>query len=177
MDKQELKILEILDTIVRREPVRTVIDSIVSQIESRLTQDSRTLLAWQPVSLANYGGRLPGGIRSSWVFAVRAQSRTGAEKHPNSYQRMMSYRGSGDLQIWTVEGWRSNNLVSDSKVPIESRWISIPSNTWHQAVVAKENWIVVSFHTVIEDELIEERSNATNTELTHRRTYLNTQNE
>ena len=112
-------------------------------------------------------------IRSSWVFAIRAQANTGAERHPNSQQRMMSYRCSGELQIWTGERWRSNTLVSDLEAQIENRWISIPPNTWHQAVVTKENWIVVSFHTVAEGELIEERPDADNIGLTHQRKYLN----
>ncbi len=37
------------------------------------------------------------------------------------------------------------------------RWISIPTNVWHQGVAPGENWVVVSFHTAARDELIEER--------------------
>ena len=175
MDKQELKILQILDTIARQESVSELIGSVVLRVERWLTQDLGALLAYKPVPLATYGGRLPNIIRSSWVFVLRAQANTGAERHPNSRQRMMSYRGSGDLQIWTGERWRSNPLVSDSNTQIENRWISIPPNIWHQAVVTEANWIVVSFHTVPEDELIEERPDATNTGLTHQRRYLDVQ--
>ena len=114
-------------------------------------------------------------IRSSWVFVLRAQANTGAERHPNSHQRMMSYRGSGDFQLWTGGRWRSNPLVSDSEAPIESRWVSIPPNIWHQGVVPTENWVVLSFHTVPEGELIEERPDTTDTELTHQRRYLDKQ--
>ena len=172
MDEQELKILQTLDAIARQESVRAMIDSVVLRVEQRLTQDQQALLAYEPVPLATYGGRLPNTICSSWVFILRAQVNTGAERHPNSHQRMMSYRGSGDIQIWNGEIWLSNHLVSDSEAPIESRWISIPPNTWHQAVVHEENWVVLSFHTAHEDELIEERPDTTNTELTHQRKYL-----
>ena len=175
MDKQELRILQIIDAITRQEPVRAVIDSVVLRVEQRLTQDFGALLAWEPVPLAMYGGRLPQIIRSSWVFVLRAQANTGTERHPNSHQRMMSYRGSGDLQIWNGGRWCSNPLVSDSEVPIENRWISIPPYTWHQAVVPEENWVVLSFHTAHEDELIEERPDTTDTELTHQRRYLDVQ--
>jgi hypothetical protein len=172
MDKQELKILKILDTIVHQEPITAVIESVVPRLERILIQDTTALLSWEPVPLAAYGDRIPSLIRSSWVFALRAEANTGAERHPNSQQRMMSYRGSGDLQIWTGGKWRSNPLASDADIQIENRWISVPPNTWHQAMVAKENWIVVSFHTVPGTELIEERPDATNSRLTQQRTYI-----
>jgi hypothetical protein len=54
--------------------------------------------------------------------------------------------------------WKSNMLISDPDAPLEKRWISISQNVWHQPVISKEeDWIVVSFHTVPADELIEER--------------------
>jgi hypothetical protein len=173
MDKQEINILQTIDEIVRAQPVRDAIGSVILRVENMLIQDAKALLSWEPVPLATYGRRLPGMIRSCWVFAIHAQANTGAERHPNSLQRMMSYRGSGDLQIWTGERWRSNPLVSDLETQIENRWISIPPNIWHQAVVTRENWIVVSFHTVPEDELIEERPDENDIGLTHQRKYFN----
>ena len=171
MDKQELKILQILDAIIRQESVRAVIDSLILRVERTLSQDVLLSLSWEPVPLATYG-EIPIVIHSSWVFAIPAQAKTGAERHPNSHQRMMSYKGSGDLLIWTGEKWHSNHLMSNLNARIENRWISILPNTWHQAVVTKENWVVISFHTVPEDELIEERPDATNAGLIHQRTYL-----
>ena len=125
-----------------------------------------------PVPLALYGQKLPGDIRSSWIFILRAGSTTGAERHPNSRQRMMSYRGSGDLQTRTEEYWATNWLVSDLGAQLEHRWISIPPNAWHQAVVPGKNWIVISFHTVPEHELIEERPDQDNAEMTKQRRYV-----
>lgn len=172
LDKEELKILQTLDKIVRRESVSETIDSISRQVEHKLSQDSDALLAWEPVPLAVYGQRLPGVVYSSWVFVLRARANTGAERHPNSRQRMMSYRGSGNLQIWDGDGWCSNHLVSDADAQLESRWLSIPANVWHQAVVPEQNWVVVSFHTVPEDELIEERPDMTDASLFHQRRYI-----
>jgi len=177
MDEAEREILETLDAIVRQECVSAVIDSIALRVERKLSNDLEPMLTWEPVPLTTYGGKLPNAIRSSWVFVLRAQSNTGAERHPNSHQRMMSYRGSGDLQIWTGEGYSSNHLVSDSHAHIERRWVSIPQNVWHQAVVPEENWVVVSFHTAFEDELIEERPDATNNRLTRQRRYSDERKE
>jgi len=172
MDEEELKILRTLDAIARQESISVVIDSVVLRVERKLTQDHEAFLAWETVPLATYGEMLPDMICSSWVFILRAQVNTGAERHPNSRQRMMSYRGSGDLQVWDRERWRSNHLVSNSDAEIERRWISITPNAWHRAIVPEENWVVVSFHTVPEDELVEERPDATDTELTYQRRYL-----
>jgi len=172
LKKSSQKILRILDEIVRRKSVRAVIDSLVPRVEQKQKKDSEALLAWEPVPLDTYGKGLPNRIRSSWVFVVRAQAESGAERHPNSHQYMMSYRGSGDLQVMTGEKWGSNLLVSDLGKGIESRWISIPPYTWHQAVAAKGVWVVVSFHTALEDELIEERPDPADTQLTRQRLYL-----
>lgn len=172
MKQGSQKILQSLDEIVRQESVKAVIDSLVPRVEQKLKKDSEALLAWEPVPLDTYGEGLPNMIRSSWVFIVRAQAESGAERHPNSHQYMMSYRGSGDLQVMTGKDWDSNLLVSDPGEGIKSRWVSIPPYTWHQAVSPKENWVVVSFHTAPEDELIEERPDSTDIELTHQRLYL-----
>jgi hypothetical protein len=104
---------------------------------------------------------------------------TGAERHPNSHQRMMSFEGSGDMQVQAGssapnnEGWQSNMLISDSGAPLEKRWISIPQNVWHQPVISKEaDWVVVSFHTVPAEELIEERPESRGRERTKQMRYL-----
>jgi hypothetical protein len=54
------------------------------------------VLAWEPIPLDLYKVPLPKAIHSSWVFILRANTVSGAERHPNSHQRMMSYRGTGD---------------------------------------------------------------------------------
>jgi hypothetical protein len=172
VDEKELELLHILDAMVRQKSA--MIDPIVLRVERKLIRDSEASLAWEPVPLALYGDKLPDIIRSSWVFVLRALTNTGPERHPNSHQRMMSYRGSGDLQTRTGDGWGSNLLVSGHDTCIQSRWISIPPNTWHRAIVPEENWAVVSFHTVAEGELIEERPDKSDAGLMHQRKYMET---
>ena len=172
MDKEELRVLQTLDAVVGQTHVRTTINSMALRVEEKLAGNSGDLLAYEPVPLTAYGRRLPDMIRSSWVFAIRARASTGAERHPNSHQRMMSYFGSGDLQIWTGERWRSNTLTSDSESPLESRWVSIPPGIWHQAVAPEDNWIVVSFHTAPENMLMEERPDANDAGLIRQRRYM-----
>ncbi len=171
-DENEVAILRLLDGLLRDPSARTVIDAIASRVEAHLNADTTAPLAWEPVPLNTYTGKLPKFIRSSWVFVLRGNSTSGAERHPNSHQRVMSYRGKGDLQTRVGDEWHSHVLIDDPSEPLLSRWASIPPNTWHQAVVSGSHWYVVSFHTVPDHELIEERPSSTDFELTRQRTYL-----
>ncbi len=162
MDRVEKEILLVLDNIISKSLIRLEIGNIISETEEKLRKEPDDTLVWESIPLTIYGERLPDVIRSSWVFIVRAHSTTGPERHPNSQQRMMSYRGTGNLQIWDGDKWCSNILVSDPTEGIGKRWVSISQNIWHQAVVGEENWVVVSFHTVPDSELIEERPDHSN---------------
>jgi hypothetical protein len=185
MTAAEQAILLGLDQILRSETVRTSIQPVVEQVRATLSQETGSLMAWEPIPLTIYGGALPDAIKSSWVFVLRAGANTGAERHPNSHQRMTSFQGSGDMQLQTgsskatgqrpeVGGqWQSNKLISDSDAPLEKRWISIPQNVWHQPVISKEaDWVVVSFHTVPAEELIEERPESSGQARTKQMRYL-----
>jgi len=177
MTFHDLPTLVALDAILQQEAVRTRIAPIVSHVERKMSRDSAATMAWETIPLSVYGEALPGVIRSSWVFILRAGAITGAERHPNSHQRLMSYRATGDLQTWEEGRWRSNSLVSDGSARLEERWVSVPPNVWHQAVVSNEDWVVVSFHTAAAQELIEERPDANDNRLTHQRLYLPEQAE
>jgi len=150
---EEQSILGQLDRAVRSDTVRQRIDCIVRRVEERMREDRTRLMAWEPIPLSVYGEALPAMIRSSWVFILRAGAATGPERHPNSHQRMMSYRESGDLQTGGEGRWESHLLVSEATAGLEGRWVSVPPNVWHQAVVPGHDWVVVSFHTVGADEL------------------------
>jgi len=172
MSAQEHSILESLDALLQSDAVRARIDPIVERVARKLAADHTAAMAWEPIPLAIYGEALPGFIRSSWVFILRARATTGSERHPNRHQRMMSYRGTGDLQIADERGWLSNLLISNPDAPLEERWVSIPTNVWHQAVVPDADWVVVSFHTVPAEELIEERPDAADANRTRQRKYV-----
>ena len=157
MDQEDSEILEALDLAVTSRSIKPKIEAIVARVEQQLRERPDDVLAWEPIPLDLYAAPLPEPIRSSWVLILRANTTTGAERHPNSHQRMMSYRGAGDFQTRLAGDWCSHLLRSEQTVPIAERWISIPQNVWHQGVVPGENWVVVSFHTAAEHELIEER--------------------
>jgi len=179
MTTEERSLLEELDAIVGSEEIRAQIYPIVERVRTELARNEKAQMTWEPIPLAIYSGALPSGIRSSWVFVLRGGATTGAERHPNSHQQMMSFEATGDLQVQaelvdTREGqWQSNLLVSEPDAPLERRWISIPRNVWHQVVVPDgPDWVVVSFHTVLAEELIEERPDSDDPAGTKQMRYL-----
>jgi hypothetical protein len=168
----ERAILEKLDQLIMQDQAAESIKRAIAIAGARLAADIDSGLAWEPIPLSSYGTELPGIIQSSWVFILRSRSISGAERHPNSHQRMVSYRGAGDFQIHDGKQWQSNSLSSAPGLDLEQRWVSIPANTWHQGVTGDHDWVVVSFHTVPERELIEERPDSADDSITHSRTYL-----
>jgi len=168
MEPDERARLEKLDAILRSDELRAEIGLIVDRVCTALSQKPEALMTWEPIPLEIFGEGLPPEIRSGWIFVLRAGADTGAERHPNSHQRMMTLHGSGDMKVRALHdesptgaeagAWQSNVLVSEPGAPLERRWISIPPNVWHRPVVGRDgDWVVISFHTVSAEELIEEK--------------------
>src|SRR6267143_4999097 len=168
MTAEERSRLELLDQIVRSNKGK--IQPVVDRVRAELAHKSEAVMAWEPIPIETFGRGLPQGIRSGWIFVLRAGADTGPERHPNSHQRMMTLHGSGDMKTKSNKeelrikkdekgiDWQSNVLVSEPSAPLERRWISIPPNVWHRPVVGPDvDWVVISFHTVPAEELIEEK--------------------
>jgi hypothetical protein len=172
MNPEERRRLESIDTVLQSEAVRSRIRPVVGRVRAELARKKEAVMTWEPIPLTVFGGALPGEIQSAWVFVLRAGADTGAERHPNSHQRMMSFEGSGDMKTGEQEQWQSNVLISDDRAPLEQRWISIPQNVWHRPVVGGDDWVVVSFHTVPAAELIEEKPDDSGTDGTKQMKYL-----
>src|SRR5438309_4463092 len=175
MTQQEHARLESIDDILRSDTVRQQILPIIERVRAELARKAEALMTWEPIPLSVFGCVLPPEIRSAWVFILGAGADTGAERHPNSHQRMMSFEGSGNLQTGDPGQWQSNILISDPAAPLEQRWISIPPNVWHRPVVGRDaDWAVVSFHTVEAHELIEEKPDTSSKSGTKQMKYLAT---
>lgn len=156
LDVQERAILEALDAAVWRALRLGSLDAAIGRVRAELARDASLALAWETVPLEAFDA-LPAPVRSAWIFVLRKGISSGAERHPNSVQRVMSYRGSGDLQLWNGTHWISQPLMSGD-APLERRWLSIPENVWHRPVIpGGADWVVVSFHTATDGSLIEER--------------------
>ena len=175
--RDEESILRGLDRAVFAPAAAGRLNEIGDRVLEVLGRAPSEIEAWEAIPLELYGPGLPDDVRSSWMFVLRRGVTTGAERHPNSRQRMVSWKGSGDFQVHDGPGWRSHQLVSDPRAPWEQRWLSIPPETWHQGVVGPEDWLVVSFHTVPAEALVEERPDPADPDpfrprRTRRRRYL-----
>ncbi len=173
MTQEEHARLESIDAILRCETVRQQVLPIIERVHAALARKKEALMTWEPIPLTVFGGAMPPEIRSAWVFVLRAGADTGAERHPNSHQRMTTFEGSGDMRTRQPSEWKSNVLVSNPQAPLEQRWISIPQNVWHHPVVgADADWTVVSFHTVPAEELVEEKPDGSSQDGTKQMKYL-----
>ncbi len=168
----ENAVLTALDRSVGRRTVIKVIDAVVDRLERQLAAEPGEKMVGDTLPMDLFDPAPPGDVRSAWVFILRGGAVTGAERHPNSRQRTMSYRGSGVFQVRVGGRWRSHSLTGKRDTPVERRWVSIPENTWHQVVVGDRSWAVVSFHTVEAGSLIEERPHPADPESSLRRRYL-----
>jgi hypothetical protein len=173
MTLEERTKLESIDIILQSESVRRQVRPIIERVREELARQTEALMTWEAIPLSVFGGALPREIRSAWVFVLRAGADTGAERHPNSHQRMMTFEGTGNMKTGQPGCWRSNALVSDLEAPLEQRWISIPPNVWHCPLVGPDtHWTVVSFHTVPAEELIEEKPDDSTKNGTKQMKYL-----
>ena len=173
MTTEERTRLESIDIALRSDRVFAQIRPIIERVRAELSRKNEAVMTWEPIPLTVFGRALPREIRSAWVFVLRAGADTGAERHPNSHQRMMTFEGSGDMRTEDGGQWQSNVLVSNPEAPLEQRWISIPQNVWHRPVVGAEgDWTVISFHTVPAEELIEEKQDESSQDGTKQMKYL-----
>src|SRR5262245_46667835 len=104
----EQKILESLDAAVSRPDATARLTEIGERVLATLARGPREIEAWESVPLSTYGAALEPEIKSSWVFVLRKGVITGAERHPNSRQRMVSWSGDGDFQVHDGVRWRSH---------------------------------------------------------------------
>src|SRR6266705_498944 len=112
MTAEERSLLEALDAIVGSEEIRAQIYPIIERVRAELVRNEKAQMTWEPIPLTIYGGALPSGIRSSWVFVLRSGATTGAERHPNSHQRMMSFEAIGEFASSSRTGGRRRRSVA-----------------------------------------------------------------
>src|SRR5437764_13331064 len=106
MTAEERSRLELLDAALQSGSVRDHIRSVVVRVSEALAQKKDALMRWGSIQLDIFVTTLPAEIRSAWVFVLRAGADTGAERHPNSHQRMMPFEGSGEFQTGERGKWQ-----------------------------------------------------------------------
>jgi quercetin dioxygenase-like cupin family protein len=105
----------------------------------------------EPLPASMIRDRLPPGIASAWVFVLRASHRNPAHQHPNSTQHTAVIRGSGT----GIFGTREIALRTFDVAHPDETIHSIPPGTAHAFATGADGLVVLSFHTVAPEELVE----------------------
>jgi len=156
MNAADNEALRALSNVVRTESTMAAVNAILRRLVRQLAA-STDVMAWDVVPLNLFGGAVPQDIRSCWVFVIRGDATTTAERHPNSRQRSLSLTGRGTFELHERGQWHAYTLDRTATDSPDRRWLSIPPMTWHRLLVGPEPWGVLSFHTVVAEDLIEEK--------------------
>jgi hypothetical protein len=130
-----------LDALVERS--QEVLDA--ASLRARAMLQTGEEFGWEFVSL----GPLPEGIASAGLFVLPARSRPTPHRHPNSTQHMR--RLSGEARVGLTFG----DEVMDRLVGADARWVVIQADATHEIDVGDQEFVVISFHTVPQEELLE----------------------
>lgn len=160
--------------------VRAVLDAgfvqLALELESRAEPPHATCTV--PIELFTGGGQdriaaagedrvargRHGQVRLCRLFLLRRGARMAVpERHRNSVQRLVSYRGSGSICQGVPgggpEGLRARAICSPDADYSElgRHWDIVPAGVWHfPEADGGEDWATVTFHSAAEGEIVDE---------------------
>lgn len=152
---EEKKIISNLDQLLKDEPINKVIALAISQAEQKLVNGNKISIT-EAIPLNMLGSKLPKEIGLCRIFILRANTESKVERHTNSIQRVMSYKNTGNIKVLINDQWVDNPLKSTTEHNLESRWLTVLENTWHQPIAHSEHWGTVTFHTADKEHIIDE---------------------
>jgi oxalate decarboxylase/phosphoglucose isomerase-like protein (cupin superfamily) len=143
--------LSALDRLIEGELRPQVAEAV--EVARRMLATSREPFGWRFIDLGTR--RLPDGIRSGAVFVLPAGTAPPGHHHPNSIQHMRVLAGQAVVTLRSTDGTAQPDPVRH-RVGRERPWLVIPRGVVHQIEVLPEGELVVlSFHTVPEEDLLE----------------------
>ena len=102
-------------------------------------------------------------VRLCRLFLLRRGARMAVpERHTNSVQRLVSYRGRGWIHQGVPGGPPVNLRARAIRSPQDSadlacHWDIVPAGVWHYPEAdGGEDWATVTFHSAAEDEIVDE---------------------
>lgn len=103
-------------------------------------------------------------VRLCRLFLLRRGARMAVpERHRNSVQRLVSYRGSGSIHQGVPgdgpEGLRARAICSPGadESGLARHWDFVPAGVWHYPEAdGAEDWATVTFHSAAEGEIADE---------------------
>ena len=176
-DRQSLPLLRRLHERVFADPaVRAVLDAGFAQLAAALRKrpDPPHVARTIPIELFADDARND-QVRLCRLFLLRRGKRMAVpERHRNSVQRLVSYRGRGAIHQGVPgggpEGLRARAIGSpgakrsahrDGPVAdttdLVRHWDIVPEGIWHFPEAAEDrDWATVTFHSAAEDEIVDE---------------------
>jgi quercetin dioxygenase-like cupin family protein len=143
--------LRALDTLIEGELRPQIAEAV--EVARRMLARSQEPFGWRFIDLG--AGNLPDGIRSGAVFVLPAGTTPPGHHHPNSIQHMRVLAGRAVVTLRSRESTAQHDPVRYG-VGEERPWLVIPRGVVHQLEVLPEGELVVlSFHTVLEEDLLE----------------------
>ena len=118
-------LLPFLQKLVAEEKWFARLSPIAARVADELAARPDEPMTWEPLDSRFFDNELPSQIASSWIFAIRAGTYLGVERHPNSYQRTIALRGSGLFELYDCGVWQPSPIASLA----EARSVSIPQNS------------------------------------------------
>lgn len=132
---------------LRRASIAETIRSLKKELVS-----SPEPFVWASLGLRAQDDTMPPEIQSAWIFALKADTWSGAHRHPNSTQHTIVLEGRGRVRI---AGAESDLRTFDPDAPAGDLWTVIEADTPHEFYPVAGDLIVLSFHTAKPDELVE----------------------
>jgi len=125
---------------------------ILRMIESskKKIEKSKEPFIWEVLSERLLGESFPEGIRSAWMFFLRPNTSCPSHRHPNSVQYSAIVEGGGTIRI----GEEQKEIQIFDPVRRQA-WYVIRKDVPHQFITGDRTNVVLSFHTVPPNELVE----------------------
>jgi quercetin dioxygenase-like cupin family protein len=143
--------LRALDALIEGELRPQIAEAV--DVARRMLATSREPFGWRFIDLGSRD--LPQGIKSGAVFVLPARSSPPGHHHPNSIQHMRVLAGRAVVTLWSRERTAQHDPVRYG-VGGEQPWLVVPRGVVHRFEVLPEGELVVlSFHTVAEEDLLE----------------------
>jgi mannose-6-phosphate isomerase-like protein (cupin superfamily) len=143
--------LQALDALIEG-AFRPLIDQAV-EAARRMLATSQEPFGWRFIDAGS--GDFPDGIGSVAVFVLPAGTSPSGHHHPNSTQHMRVLAGRATVTLRSAGSPADRDGVRYG-VGARRPWLVIPQGVVHElAVMPGEDLVVLSFHTVPQEDLLE----------------------
>jgi hypothetical protein len=168
-------LLPLLDRTIRTKRAKAYVTRALESLTHALAEAETSVL--MPLECRAFPG-LPVQIRTVRLFGLKAGTKAPRERHPNSFQRVVSLEGTGVIQVWGLGGGGSrtsdrgqrhrtdetrpvvsvlHRLRSAEDAPLGKRWSTVPTGLWHQAWASPDSdWVALAFHTAQSRHLVDQ---------------------